>query len=192
MDVKFLLFKKLFGKVYTFHKRVLDRIQYWTVLTNPNIHLSASTSVDASAKVQIKYGGSIHIGDNTEVLEGVIIQTYGGKITIGSGCSINPYTVIYGHGNTIIGNNVLIAGGCMIISSNHSYTDLNKTIKDQESVSKGIAIESNVWIGHGCSILDGVVIGEGSVIAAGSVVNASIPPFSVAAGVPAKVIKRRE
>ena len=80
----------------------------------------------------------------------------------------------------------------MIIPSNHNFEDINKPIREQENISKGITIEDNVWIGHGCSILDGVNVGKGSVIAAGSVVNKSIPQFSVAGGVPAVVIKKRQ
>ena len=55
----------------------------------------------------------------------------------------------------------------------------------------GIKLEGNNWVSAHCVILDGVTIGEGSVIAAGAVVNKSIPVYSIAAGVPAKVIKNR-
>src|SRR5690606_34098570 len=97
----------------------------------------------------------------------------------------------YGHGGVIIGDDVLMAAGCMIIPANHRYSDTTKTINSQGLSSHGITIESDVWIGHGCSILDGTTIGRGSVIAAGSVVNKNIPPMSVAGGVPAKILKGR-
>lgn len=124
-------------------------------------------------------------------MDGVLVLTYGGNIRIGRQCSINPYTVIYGHGNTTIGDNVLIAGGCMIIPSNHTFSRLDIPINQQGNTARGIVIEDNVWIGHGCSILDGVTIGEGSVVAAGSVVTRSTPPRVVVAGIPAKVVKNR-
>ncbi len=56
---------------------------------------------------------------------------------------------------------------------------------------KGIKIGDNVWIGAGCTILDGVEIGTGSVVAAGSVVTKSVESYTIVAGVPAKVIKKR-
>jgi acetyltransferase-like isoleucine patch superfamily enzyme len=185
------LVRKIGSKLYTLMQIAVRKLHYWKISTDPHIDLGDSCIIDSSAKVETKFGGRISIGQKTELLDGVVIQTYGGNIKIGSHCSINAYTVIYGHGNTTIGDNVLIAGGCMIIPSNHTFSDANKLIREQASTSKGITIENNVWIGHGCSILDGVVIGEGSVIAAGSVVNASIPPFSVVGGVPAKIIKTR-
>lgn len=190
MDLIFL-FKKAIARAYQSAQRVSNAMHYWSIATNANIRLGINCRIEASAKIETKYGGTINIGNDTEILEGVLLMTYGGKIAIGERCSINPYTVIYGHGDTTIGNNVLIAGGCMIIPSNHTFGEMNVPISHQPAVSKGIVIENNVWIGHGCSILDNVVVGEGAVIAAGSVVNRSIPPFSVAAGVPARVIKKR-
>lgn len=155
------------------------------------VFLQKSTRVAKSARVEVRFGGQISIGRNTEILDGALVLTYGGKITIGENCSINPYTIIYGHGGTSIGNNVLIAGHCMIIPSNHNFSDKYLTIIEQGATSKGIVIEDDVWIGHGCSILDGVVVGKGSVISAGSVVNKSVDPFTIVGGVPAKKIKDR-
>ena len=140
---------------------------------------------------EIRDGGKIFIGKNSQILDGVLILTYGGTIDIGENCNINPYTIIYGHGGTKIGNNVLIAGHCMIIPNNHIFSDKNIPISKQGCIAKGITIEDDVWIGHGCSILDGVTIGKGSIIAAGSVVSKSVEAYSVVAGVPAKKIKER-
>lgn len=185
------LFKKAIYKAIKLSGHVSDRIHRLAISTNVNVDLPRSCRIDRTAKIETKFGGSVTVGENTEILEGVLVQTYGGRISIGSNCSINPYSIIYGHGNTTIGNNVLIAGGCMIIPSNHAFSDVSIPIIEQPNISKGIVIEDDVWLGHGCSILDNVTIGKGSVIAAGSVVNRSIPAFSVAGGVPAKVIKTR-
>lgn len=150
-----------------------------------------SIRVAKTATIEVRFGGSISIDENTEVLDGALILTYGGDIIIGKNCSINPYTIIYGHGNTIIGDNVLIAGHSMIIPNNHIYIDRNKTIRKQGNSSKGIKIGNDVWIGHACSILDGVTIGDGAIIAAGSVVNCNIPPYTLYGGIPAKHLKDR-
>lgn len=160
-------------------------------LFNPAIHIGKRVRISSSAKLKNIGGGTISIGENTEILDGALLFTYGGDITIGKKCSINPYTIIYGHGGTKIGDNVLIAGQCMIIPANHVFADPNVPINMQGLTSNGIVIEDNVLISHGCSILDGVTIGRGSVIGAGSVVNKSVPPFSICVGVPSKVISNR-
>lgn len=155
------------------------------------IKIGDNVFIEESAKLKIIQGGEIVIGNNCGILDGVLIMTYGGNISIGSNCSINPYTIIYGHGGTKIGNNVLIAGHCMIIPNNHVYKDRSKTIWEQGNISKGINIEDDVWIAHNCSILDGVTLEKGSVVAAGAVVNKNVPAYAVVAGVPAKIIKYR-
>jgi acetyltransferase-like isoleucine patch superfamily enzyme len=119
-------------------------------------------------------------------------MAYGGCITIGDNCSINPYTVLYGHGKgLVIGSNVLIAGHCLIIPANHVFARTDITINKQGTASKGIIIEDDVWIGAGCQVLDGVTIGKGAIIAAGSVVNKSVDAYTIVGGVPAGFIKNR-
>lgn len=136
-------------------------------------------------------GGTIMVGEGTEILDGVVMMTYGGSISIGSHCSINPYAVLYGHGGLQIGDNVLIAAHSVIIPANHIYSDSKTLIRFQGESKKGIIIEDDVWIGSGCQVLDGVRIGKGAVLAAGSVVNKDVPSNAVVAGVPAKIIKYR-
>jgi acetyltransferase-like isoleucine patch superfamily enzyme len=156
-----------------------------------------SLFIDPSVKIyphvvlNTEYGGTISIGEKSELLYGVILMTYGGNIKIGNKCSINPYTIIYGHGNLTIGNNVLIAGHTLIIPANHNFADKNKTINMQGLTRKGITIEDDVWIGSGCRILDGVTIGKGAIVAAGAVVNKNVECYSIVGGVPAKLIKNR-
>jgi acetyltransferase-like isoleucine patch superfamily enzyme len=156
-----------------------------------NIHVANSVTFAKGALVEIRYGGKISIDENTELLDGVLVLSYGGEIKIGKKCSINAYTIIYGHGGVTIGDNVLIAGHCMVIPNNHNFSNRNVLIRDQGATSKGIVIKDDVWIAHGCSILDGVTIGQGAVIAAGSVVNKSVEPYTIVGGVPAKKIKDR-
>jgi acetyltransferase-like isoleucine patch superfamily enzyme len=170
----------------------LKRMVFKKSSPGARVFISAGVKIAQSARAEIKFGGEIYIGENTELLDGVLVYTYGGKIKIGKNCSINPYTIIYGHGGTEIGDNVLIAGHCMIIPNNHNFKNKNKLIMEQGNTSKGIYIGNDVWIAHGCSILDGVNIGEGAVIGAGSIVNKDVPAYAIVAGVPARIIKYRD
>ena len=153
------------------------------------VTISQKVVIDTRSNIK---GGKIKVGEYTELLHGVCLMTYGGQIQIGKRCSINPYTVIYGHGNGVfIGDDVLIAGHCLIIPSNHNFENINQTINQQGLNSKGITINNDVWIGAGCKILDGVTIESGAIIAAGAVINKNVPKNAIMGGVPAKIIKYR-
>jgi acetyltransferase-like isoleucine patch superfamily enzyme len=187
-----LFFMKSINKLLLAVRTWTYKYKIWRIKLDPRITLGNDVRISKSSIIEIRCGGTISIDDNTEILDGVLILSYGGHIKIGRNCSINPYTIIYGHGGTIIGDNVLIAGHCMIIPNNHNFLEKDKTIIQQGCSAKGIAIESDVWIGHGCSILDGTKISKGTVVAAGSVVNQDTSEYSIVAGVPAKKINSRE
>jgi acetyltransferase-like isoleucine patch superfamily enzyme len=160
-------------------------------LVNAEDRIGRDTSIGDNALISSAGGGAILIGERCEIGIGALIQSYGGRIVIGHDCSINPYCVIYGHGGLKIGNSVRIATHTVIVPSNHNYDDLGMPIRLQGLTLKGITIEDDVWIGAGAKILDGVTIGKGSVVAAGTVVIRNVPPFSVTAGVPNRIIKQR-
>jgi acetyltransferase-like isoleucine patch superfamily enzyme len=135
--------------------------------------------------------GRIRIGNYCEIRHGSIIETFGGSVSLGMQCSLNPYSIIYGPGPVQIGNYVRIAAHTVIVANNHSFDDLSAPIKKQGNVWMGIEIGDNVWIGANCVILDGARIASGTVIAAGSVVKGKTVPNGVYAGVPAKFKRLR-
>jgi acetyltransferase-like isoleucine patch superfamily enzyme len=112
-------------------------------------------------------------------------------IEIGQETFIGPGVCIAGPGDIKIGKRCLIAANAGMYANNHNFADPTTPIKHQGITRKGVVIEDDCWLGHGVVVLDGVTIGEGSVIGAGAVVTKDIPPYSVAVGVPAKVIKSR-
>lgn len=146
---------------------------------------------DRGAIIDNRISGEIRIGKSFNQCAYSQIISHGGNISIGDHCSLNPYSIIYGHGNVEIGNYVRIAAHTTIIPANHIFDDPNVPIAKQGLTKVGIKIGSDVWISANCVILDGVTIGDGVVIGAGSVVTKDIPPYSIAVGVPAKVIKKR-
>jgi acetyltransferase-like isoleucine patch superfamily enzyme len=88
--------------------------------------------------------------------------------------------------NIIIGDNVLIAPRVTLITQTHPISP-DRFFKS--SISGKIVIEDNVWIGSGVIILPDITIGKGTVVGAGAVVTKDVPPYSVVAGVPARIIK---
>lgn len=121
------------------------------------------------------------------------LNEYNPEIIIGNNVCFNTDVHIGAINKVWIGDNVLIASRVYI--SDHSHGEITsealKLPPGQRALfSKGpVVIENNVWIGEGVSILPAVVIGENSIIGANSVVTKSVPPNSIAAGNPARVIK---
>jgi acetyltransferase-like isoleucine patch superfamily enzyme len=152
---------------------------------HPSCTIAATTYIEAQS-------GSVTVGEKSTLHSYAMIIANGGNISVGAGLSLNPFCILYGgRAGLTIGDNVRIASHTVIIPENHNIDRLDVPIRFQGTRSKGVIIGSDVWIGTGVRILDGAVIGRGCVIGAGSVVIDEIPPFSVAVGVPAKVIKSR-
>lgn len=90
-----------------------------------------------------------------------------------------------------IGRNVLFAGYVHITDHSHGYEDISSPIMSQPLISKGpVIIEDDCWLGFSCEILSGVHIGKHSIVAARSVVTKDVPPYSIVAGNPARVVKQ--
>lgn len=115
---------------------------------------------------------------------------YMNKIEIGNNVAINRGTEMFTSANLkckiIINDNVVISPNVKFYGAGHDYNTLSL-----EDTAADIIIEKNVWICANSIILQGVRIGEGSVVSANSVVTKDIPAFSVVAGSPAKIIKKR-
>lgn len=143
---------------------------------------------------QAQNGGAVKIGGRTHIHREIIIETGdGGSLIIGNDTHIQPRCQFSAYkGSIIIGSNVQIAPFCAFYPYNHRF-ESNKAIMDQSLFTKGgIVIEDDAWIGVGAIVLDGVRIGKGAVVGAGSVVSDNIPDDSIAAGVPARVVKMRK
>ncbi len=158
-----------------------------------NIHLADEVRIGRHATLDCDHpSASIHIGRRTVICQDAKLLTYKGDIRIGDFCSVNPFCVLYGIGGLFIGNYVRIAAHTIIVPANHLYDDPEVPITHQGLSRKGVHIEDDVWLGAGVRILDGCTIGRGTVVAAGAVVTEDVEPYSVIAGVPAKLIKKRK
>jgi len=112
-------------------------------------------------------------------------------ITIHDGAGINTRAYIDGNGEVEIGRNALLSPGVQVISGNHVFDRTDIPIRDQGTAYGKVTIGEDCWLGTNAILLPGVTVGRGSVVGAGAVVTRDFPDFSIALGVPARVVGRR-
>jgi acetyltransferase-like isoleucine patch superfamily enzyme len=112
------------------------------------------------------------------------------RVRIGAGTFLNQGVMVAAQELVEIGEHCMLANGCFVSDAAHRFDDPDKPVPWQGFTSKGpTRIGANCWLGAHVVVTSGVSIGERSVIGAGSVVTHDIPPFSIAAGAPARVLK---
>lgn len=160
-------------------------------------HFGEHSFIDKPALIQSPK--RISIGSGSSINVGVFLRCYGNNSTIeiGNGVSIGVQNSITSCNRIVIGDGVTTGRMVLITDNSHgknnSLDDLKLRPMDREVVSKGeVIIEDNVWLGEMVCVMPGVTIGHGSVIGANAVVTKDIPPYSIAVGCPAKVVKTIE
>jgi acetyltransferase-like isoleucine patch superfamily enzyme len=160
-----------------------------------HIRLGRGVYLDQGVYLHATPPGGIEIGAETIVMHGAVLHVYNFRdipkagIKIGRNSLIGEYSVIRGQGGVVIGDRVYTSPFTQIIAVNHVFDDPARPFVDQGITAEGIVIEDDVWLGAGAVITDGVRVGKGAVVAAGAVVTKDVPPHTVVAGVPARVIK---
>ena len=135
--------------------------------------------------------GRLEVGEHA-LLEPNVWLTTGdsGRIRIGGDTFLNIGVMVASVELVEIGDHCMFANGCFITDGNHRFDDLETPVTWQGFSTKGpTRVGDNVWCGANVVIASGVTVGERCVIGANSVVTKDLPPFSIAAGAPAKVLK---
>jgi acetyltransferase-like isoleucine patch superfamily enzyme len=135
---------------------------------------------------------SLCIGNNVLIGRFCQLKVREGKMTLGDKINLNHFCYLGTASTLSIGDHSLLGTNCFIGGIQHGYSDLTKPIAEQQlSERGGIRIGKDVWIGAHAVINDGVSIGDGAIIGSNAVVTKDIPAFTIAAGVPAKVLGQR-
>ncbi|MCC8407412.1 acyltransferase [Mucilaginibacter sp. UR6-1] len=156
---------------------------------NPFIHKRGKGSkVRSRTRMDVLPFNRFQLGANSTIEDFCTVNNGVGDVLIGDNSLIGMGNVIIGP--VTIGNNVIFAQNIVASGLNHEYRDVSQPIHAQKILVAPIVVEDDCWIAANSVITSGVTIGKHSVIAAGAVVTKDIPPYSVAVGNPAKVIKR--
>jgi len=163
----------------------------YMIHSGPNLILEDYSQINALSGKGIRFGRNVTIGKSAIIMCTGVIANKGVGLEIGDFSAVGAQSFLGCQGGVKIGSNVIMGPGVRIFSENHKYKDATVPIRHQGETRMGVVIEDDCWVGSGVTILDGVTICTGTLIAAGSVVAKDIPSFSIVAGVPAKIIKKR-
>lgn len=157
----------------------------WTTAKYRYLYRCVGRGTIVGRWVEIVNSGNVEIGAHCLFQDGVYMRAGNqGWISIADRAALNSFTKLFAHGGIEIGEETQIGPSSLITTTDHDYYDANL-----ETTFKPVKIGRRVWVGANVTVLPGVTIGDYAVIGAGAVVNRDIPPYAVAVGVPAKVIK---
>ncbi|MGA7595802.1 MAG: acyltransferase [Gallionella sp.] len=173
------------------------------ILCSRRMLLDATAVVHPSAGIHNirRRRDAIRVGANTHIKGELLTFAHGGEISIGEYCYVGEQSHIWSATSIVIGDRVLISHNVNIFDSlTHPIKALERHDHFRKIITSGhpkqvnlgeapVRIGNDVWIGCLSIILKGVTIGEGAIVGAGSVVSKDVPPYTIVAGNPAKVIR---
>jgi acetyltransferase-like isoleucine patch superfamily enzyme len=181
--------------------RLMLQMDGWAAIES-GVRLRFANQIRLGHRAYLDHGVYVHacprgveIGPRTLVMHGAVLHVYNFRdlpnagIWIGRDSLIGEHTVIRGQGGVTIGDRVYTSPLVQIVAVNHVFDDPSRSFTEQGITAQGIVIEDDVWIGSGAVICDRVTVGHGAVVAAGAVVTEDVPPHTVVAGVPARVVR---
>jgi len=183
------LYPKILGKV---GRQVAFGVN--VTLRHPHkIRIGDNVVIDDNSTLDAKGDGNqgIIIGNGVFIGKNTILTCHDGDIILEDNVNIGFNCVISSLSSIVVKKNHLMASFCYLVGGNHVADRTDIPVLYQGRTSKGIIIDENVWLGAGVAVLDGSYIGRDCIVGAGAVVNGPIPEFSVAVGVPARVLRDR-
>jgi acetyltransferase-like isoleucine patch superfamily enzyme len=166
------------------------RPRWWVRnLLSPFIHhLGKGSVIRRMTRIDVFPFNKFSLGDHSTIEDFCTVNNGVGDVLIGDNSRIGLGSVLIGP--VTIGSQVILAQNIVVSGLNHGYENVKLPIRQQKVTTKPIVIEDEAWIGANAVITAGVTVGKHSVVAAGAVVTKDIPPYSIAVGNPARVIKR--
>ncbi|CAN5314491.1 acyltransferase [soil metagenome] len=166
---------------------ILLRVRQPSIILQGMVFLGRRVELEARPGYgRIILGGFVHIGDGTA------LRAHEGTLRVGDKAVIGGHTIVNSYLDVEIGPGALIADYVYIGDFDHRTDDMGLAIKDQGIVKAPVRIGAGCWVGIKATVLRGCSVGDGAVVGANSVVTRHVPPYTVVAGAPARVIADRQ
>jgi acetyltransferase-like isoleucine patch superfamily enzyme len=178
--------------------RLIDSVLGWKSRHSGAVHIGRGTTV-AWRRIKRVAGNSLSVGEDSIIHADISFEENGGEVRIGNRTFVGRSDLVC-YRSLVIGDDVIMSWGVTIVDHDSHSIDWEKRRNDVRDWGNGqknwthiayapVVVEDKAWIGFNVSILKGVTIGEGAVVGACSVVTKDIPPYAVAVGNPARVVR---
>jgi acetyltransferase-like isoleucine patch superfamily enzyme len=153
-----------------------------------NVVIDDHCLLDAKGKDNdgIAVGNGVFLGRNS------ILSCKNGDIILGDGVNIGFNCEVFSGNRVTIGCDVMLAAYTYVIGGGHAHDRTDVSPLEQARTAEGVEIGEGAWLGAGVKVLDGTRVGDHTIVGAGAVVTRDLPPYSIAAGIPAQVIRSRK
>lgn len=157
------------------------------IVIGDNVVIDDSCCLDAKGtdNTGIRIGNGVFVGRNT------ILSCKNGDIVIDDAANIGFNCEIFSAARVRVGKSVLMAAYTYLVGGDHLYDRVDIPVLEQGRTARGIDVDDNVWLGAHVVVTDGSHVARDAIIGAGAVVVGDIPEFSIATGIPAKVMRDR-
>jgi acetyltransferase-like isoleucine patch superfamily enzyme len=183
------LYPKLLGRCgrnVTFGAHVVLRHPH-KIAIGDNVVIDDNCCLDAKGtdNTGITIGSGVFVGRNT------ILSCKNGDIVLDDQANIGFNVEIFAASRVRVGKKVLVAAYCYLVGGDHLYDRIDIAVLEQGRTARGIEVDDNAWLGAHAVVTDGSRVGKDAIIGAGAIVIGEIPDFSIAAGVPARILRNR-
>jgi len=148
--------------------------------------------VCAGVNFEIGRSATVRLGRWSWIGQGCKIRAHEGEVTIGEKSVMGQDCTISAYQHVSVGRECIIADRVMMIDFDHGVVEAERPIREQGIYKRDVRVGHNAWIGYGACLLRGVTVGDNAIIGTSAVVTADVPENAVVAGIPARVIRRRD
>jgi acetyltransferase-like isoleucine patch superfamily enzyme len=187
-----LRFLRAHGMLNHRYLRLFARLAWLKVRFGPRLQLDGLAFVCPNVTLEIGKGAVLRLGRWSWLGHGTKIRVHEGEVSIGAKTVMGQECTISAFQHVSIGRECVIADRVMLIDFDHGVVEVERPIRDQGIYKRDVRVGHNVWVGYGACFLRGTTVGDNCVVGTSTVITKDVPANAVVAGVPARIVRRRD
>src|SRR3954451_17265808 len=187
-----LRFMRRNGMLNRNYARLIARWAWLKLRWRGRLQTDGLCFVGPKVELEIGRGAVVKLGRWSWIRHGTKIRAHEGVVEIGAKSVLGQECTISSFQHVSIGRECIVADRVMLIDFDHGVVEEDRPIREQGIYKRDVNVGHNCWIGYGACILRGVTVGDNSIVGTSTVVTTDLPPNSVAAGAPARILRMRE